>query len=64
MNYSINKIEKPPINSIPPNNDNALWIEPKIVVTAEYMFNDDNNLRQPVFRGFRDDKPPTECINY
>lgn len=64
MSYNINKIEKPPINSIPSNNDNAVWIEPKIVVTVEYMFNDDNNLRQPVFRGFRDDKLPTECINY
>lgn len=64
MQYNINKIDKPSRNIIPPGNEDAVWLEPKIVVTVEYMFNDNNNLRQPVFRGFRDDKLPTECINY
>lgn len=63
MHYNIAKIDTPPISIIPPGNENAVWLEPNIVATVEYMYNDNNNLRQPVFKGFRDDKLPTECIN-
>jgi|AKZA01.1.fsa_nt_gi ATP-dependent DNA ligase len=64
LQYKISKIDKPLIANIPAGNDGAIWLQPKLVVTVEYMYNDNNNLRQPVFRGFRDDKLPTECIKY
>jgi len=64
LQYKISKIDKPLIANVPAGNDDAIWLQPKLVVTVEYMYNDKNNLRQPVFRGFRDDKLPTECIKY
>lgn len=39
------------------------WIQPKLVCTVKYMMKTDSgNLRQPVFKGLREDKIPTECI--
>ena len=37
------------------------WMEPKLVCTVEYMPNSKDSLRQPVFKGFREDVLPEEC---
>lgn len=50
-----------PFSALPPGNDNAIWIKPELVCTVQYMPNDKDTLRQPVFKGFRDDKEPYEC---
>jgi DNA ligase D-like protein (predicted ligase) len=51
----------PPFPSIPPGNENAIWLKPSLVCTVQYMPNDKGTLRQPVFKGFREDKLPSEC---
>jgi len=49
--------------SVPKGNENAIWIEPKLVCTVKYMTKTETGrLRQPVFKGLRDDKTPHECI--
>jgi bifunctional non-homologous end joining protein LigD len=42
-------------------NEDAVWIEPTLVCTVEYMPNDKGSLRQPVLKGIRKDKLPNEC---
>lgn len=43
--------------------DSAIWIEPELVCTVQYMMRTKGGgLRQPVFKGLRDDKEPRECI--
>lgn len=43
-------------------NENAVWIEPTLVCTVEYMHLTKNGgMRQPVFKGLRDDKAPKDC---
>jgi len=43
--------------------DSAIWIEPELVCTVQYMMRTKGGgLRQPVFKGLRDDKEPKECI--
>lgn len=37
------------------------WIEPTLVCTIEYMPNQNNSLRQPVFKGIREDITPLDC---
>jgi DNA ligase D-like protein (predicted ligase) len=53
--------DTPPFPSVPPGNENAIWLKPTLVCTVQYMPNDKGMLRQPVFKGFRDDKTPSEC---
>lgn len=50
-----------PFDLTPLNDDNTIWLEPKLVCVVEYMPNTKNSLRQPVFKGFRDDVSPLEC---
>lgn len=50
-----------PFLCTPKDNDEAIWIEPNLVCIVESMPNDKESFRQPVFRGFRDDKEPREC---
>lgn len=50
-----------PINSVPPGNENAIWLEPTLVCIVESMPTDKNSFRQPVFKGIRNDKLPEEC---
>jgi len=45
----------------PPGNENAVWLKPTLVCAVQFMPNDKGMLRQPVFKGFRDDKDPLEC---
>ncbi|MGM9969098.1 MAG: DNA ligase [Anaeroplasma sp.] len=40
----------------------AIWIKPMLVGTVEYMHETDNNqMRQPIWKGLRLDKDPNEC---
>lgn len=60
---SIPTINAQPFNELPSGNDNVVWIEPSLVCTVKYMMKTANgSLRQPVFKGLRDDKAPKECI--
>jgi len=46
-----------------PNFENAIWLKPKLVCCVQFMERTPNGgLRQPVFKGLRDDKLPNECI--
>lgn len=52
-----------PFSSVPSDNDNAVWIEPTLVCTVKYMSRTESGgMRQPVFKGIREDKLPEECI--
>ena len=47
-----------------PDFDDAAWLEPKLVCTVTYMERTSGGgLRQPVFKGLRDDKAPEECVD-
>lgn len=47
---------------VPPGNENAVFIEPDLVCTVKFMEKTRSGmLRQPVFKGLRDDKHPKEC---
>lgn len=44
-------------------NEDAIWIKPYLVGIIKFMeYTKNNGLRQPVFKGYRDDKLPEECI--
>lgn len=49
-----------PFRMLPTGNENAVWVEPGLVCVVEYMPNTLQSLRQPVFKGFRDDISPEE----
>lgn len=55
-------IKQCPFSAIPNNNEDAIWISPFLVGTVTYMEKLDHGLRQPVFKGFREDKDPHECV--
>jgi len=60
---SMPKISKPDFIEIPSGNNNAVWIEPELVCTVKYMMKTSTgSMRQPVFKGLRNDKSPGECI--
>ncbi|MGJ4851417.1 non-homologous end-joining DNA ligase [Bacillota bacterium Meth-B3] len=51
-----------PFAALPEGNETAVWIQPDLVCTVEYMEKTSGGgLRQPVFKGLRDDKAPEEC---
>lgn len=54
-------IPESPFAITPPGNENAVWVKPELVCVVNYMPNEKGMLRQPVFKGFRDDKEPVEC---
>ena len=51
---------KNPFRMLPTGNESAVWVEPSRVCVVEYMPNTLHSLRQPVFKGFRDDIFPEE----
>nr|DAI95709.1 MAG TPA: Thermostable DNA ligase [Caudoviricetes sp.] len=54
---------KPPF-APPKGNENAVWIQPKLVCAVKFMERTSNGgLRQPVYKGLRDDKAPKDCID-
>ncbi len=53
-----------PFTEIPKGNENAVWVKHELVCTVKYMMKTENGgMRQPVFKGLRDDKTPEECID-
>ncbi|MBZ9624093.1 DNA ligase [Clostridium sp. FP2] len=59
---SMPRISAQPFNELSPGNDNAVWIEPNLVCIVKFMMKTSNgSLRQPIFKGLRDDKDPTDC---
>lgn len=53
-----------PFSILPVGNEKAVWVEPLRVCVVEYMPNNQNSLRQPVFKGFREDIFPDEVQSY
>ncbi|HIT18755.1 MAG TPA: DNA ligase [Candidatus Fimivivens faecavium] len=52
-----------PFDPVPGGNERARWIAPSLVCTVRYLYRTPaGNLRQPAFRGFRNDKLPEECV--
>lgn len=49
-----------PFRMLPTGNEAAIWVKTNRVCVVEYMPNTMNSLRQPVFKGFRDDVLPEE----
>lgn len=54
-------ISHPPFHIPPPGHEKAIWLKPELVCVVQYMANEKDMLRQPVLKGFRDDKEPKEC---
>ena len=53
-----------PFSEIPKGNENAVWVNPELVCTVKYMTKTESGgMRQPVFKGLREDKPPEECVD-
>ena len=56
------KLYAHPFNDLPSGNDNVVWLEPELVCVVKFMMKTANGgLRQPVFKGLRNDKSPKEC---
>lgn len=47
--------------NIPKGNESAVWVIPNRVGIVQYMPSNKEGMRQPVFKGLRDDKSPLEC---
>lgn len=55
------RIACPPM-TVPEGNENAIWVQTQLVCTVKYMMKTESgSLRQPVFKGLREDKTPEEC---
>ena len=55
--------EECPLSEIPPHHEDAVWLEPKAVAVVKFMMKTESgSLRQPIFKGFRTDKDPQDCI--
>ena len=59
---------RPPFDEPVPaghGNGDARWVSPKLVCVVEFMHRTQNGgLRQPVFKGLREDKKPEDCTIY
>lgn len=55
------RIDHSPFTLTPTGDDDITWIEPNIVCVVEYMPNTKDSLRQPVYKGIRDDVTAIEC---
>lgn len=55
-------IASSPFKTIPQGNEEALWLEPSLVCTVQWMPRENDGMNQAVFKGFRDDKVAKECI--
>ena len=56
----LKEIGRNPFQMLPTGNESAVWVEPSQVCVVEYMPNTLHSLRQPVFKGFRDDILPED----
>lgn len=60
--YKYQIIDYSPFGHVPLGNDDAVWIAPELVCIVESMPTEKDSFRQPVFKGFRDDKLAKECV--
>lgn len=58
---NLETMDHSPFLITPPGNENAVWLKQELVCVVQYMPNEKGTLRQPVFKGFRDDKAPIDC---
>lgn len=57
------KTDSCPFPMLPQGNEDAIWIKPHLCGIVTFMeYTKQGGLRQPVFKGFREDKKPEECI--
>ena len=60
------RVLRPPFDEPVPagrGNEDARWVEPRLVCVVDFMHRTKNGgMRQPVFKGLRDDKRPEECV--
>ncbi len=59
--------EQPPLPAppfaVPSGNEQAVWVEPKLVCTVQYMMKTEGGgMRQSIFKGLRLDKEHEDCI--
>lgn len=48
---------------VPAGNEEAVWVEMSLVCVVKYMMRTEGGgMRQPVFKGLREDKLPRECV--
>ncbi len=48
---------------VPAGNEQAVWVEPELVCTVQYMMKTEGGgMRQSVFKGLRSDKEPRDCV--
>ncbi len=59
--YNCTSISQSPFRLTPSGNEDAIWLEPRLVCTVQYMPNEKDVLRQPVLKGIRNDKAPSDC---
>lgn len=60
---SVKRLEQSPFAHEPEGNKDAVWIEPNLVGVVKYMEKTaSGSLRQPVFKGLREDKLARECV--
>lgn len=59
--YKYSVIEHSPFKYTPSGNDKAVWLEPDLVCTVEYMPDNSIERRQAVLKGIRNDKMAIEC---
>lgn len=67
MQYLYETTKKSQKNPFPmeAGNDEAVWIEPKLVGIVKFMtYTANGGLRQPIFKGFRQDKSIDECCDH
>ena len=51
------------IAAVPEGNGNAVWLRPELVCVVQFMERTaGGGMRQPVFKGLRQDKTPQECV--
>lgn len=58
--FDCKEIPSSPFRLTPSGNEEAIWLEPKLVCVVQYMPNEKDMLRQPVFKGMRDDVNPED----
>lgn len=55
------RVNTPPV-AAPKGNEHAVWLEPRLVCTVRFMERTSSGgMRQPAFKGLREDKNPEEC---
>lgn len=63
LNRKLPVTDRCPFPAAPPAHEKAVWLKPQLVCTVKYMDKTvSGSLRQPVLKGFREDKRARECV--